>query len=145
MTALDTSEKLSIRLGVLLGYVGELRPYMGLSKEELGAERDRILKIERLFELAAECVLDISRMVVADQRLKIPEDNKGYILALGGAGVLDAEFFRKFAAMAGFRNVLVHMYLEIDYGDVADNLKRLNDLTRFAEQVARFYELKIKE
>jgi uncharacterized protein YutE (UPF0331/DUF86 family) len=38
-------------------------------------------------------------------------------------------------ALAGFRNILVHEYLEVDWQEVYRNLQQLEDLARFAEAV----------
>lgn len=38
--------------------------------------------------------------------------------------------------IAGFRNILVHDYLEIDPGIVYKSLKEINDFKEFAEHVA---------
>lgn len=92
-------------------------------------------------ELSCESVLDIARLVVTDQRLPIPEDSRGYVLALGKAGILEQEFAQEFSKIAGLRNILVHMYLDIDYGEVADKINReLGDFEKFSQQIAKFYE-----
>lgn len=67
----------------------------------------------------------------------------GYIIALGEAKILDKDFAEEFSKIAGFRNILVHMYLDIDYGEVADKVNnKLGDFEKFSQQVAKFYELK---
>ena len=86
--------------------------------------------------------MDIARLIVSDQRLPIPEDSRGYVLALGGAGILDGKFAEGFSKIAGFRNILVHMYLDIDYGKVVEKLGRLKDFDTFARGVAGYYEMK---
>ena len=42
------------------------------------------------------------------------------------------------AGAVGFRNVLVHQYVEVDDERVVDNLDRLDDLRRFVGDVARW-------
>lgn len=48
----------------------------------------------------------------------------------------------KLAAAAGQRNVLVHMYLDIDDREVFAALDRLDDLRRFAAAVQRVADSK---
>lgn len=143
MDGIDIIDKIGVKLGAIRRFAKKLAVYRGLTEEKLAGDEDTALKVERLFELACEAVLDVSRMMVSDQRYKIPEDSKGYILRLGEEGVLDAEFSKGFAGMAGFRNILVHDYLNIDYKEVADKLNRLGDFERFASEVAKYYELKV--
>lgn len=142
MTQLDNIDKIVLRLDKLKEFVKELKEYQNVTKEDLENDRKTSAVVDRLLELACESVLDISRLIVTDQRLKIPEDSKGYILALGEAEVLDKEFAQEFSKIAGFRNILVHMYLDIDYAQVADKVNnRLGDFEKFSQQVAKYYEI----
>lgn len=142
MTALDNVDKIVLRIDKLRGFVEDLKEYQGTTAEQLEADRKLSAVVDRLLELACESVLDISRLVVTDQRLRIPEDSKGYLLALGKAGILKEEFTEKFAPIAGFRNILVHMYLDIDYSKVAEYLNnKLGDFEEFSKQIAGYYEL----
>jgi len=50
-------------------------------------------------------------------------------------GVLPADFAERLASIAGFRNILIHEYLTVDWGEVYKNLQRLDDLYQFAEYV----------
>ena len=57
---------------------------------------------------------------------------------MGELGVLPADFARHLAPLAGFRNILVHEYLAVDWDEVYRALHRLEDLGRFAESVRRW-------
>jgi uncharacterized protein YutE (UPF0331/DUF86 family) len=57
---------------------------------------------------------------------------------MGELGVLQADFARQLAPVAGFRNVLAHGYVAVDWGEVYDALHRLQDLERFARSVRRW-------
>jgi uncharacterized protein YutE (UPF0331/DUF86 family) len=143
MTELDNIDKVTLRLQKLEDFVGSLKSYQGITVEKLETDKMLCSAIERQLELACESVLDIARLIVADQRLGIPEDSKGYILVLGKAGILDADFANTFASIAGFRNILVHMYLDIDYGQVVDKINnRLGDFEIFSKSIAKYYEFK---
>lgn len=143
MTKLDNIDKLSIRLKKLGEFVIDLKKFQGITRNELESNTSKAREVDRTLELASECVLDIARLVVSDQRLPIPEESREYILALGKAGILEGVFAEKFSKIAGFRNILVHMYLDIDYGEVAEKINReLGDFEKFSQQIAKFYELK---
>lgn len=143
MTQLDNVDKIVLRLDKLKEFVKELKEYQGTTKEVLEKDNKTSAVVDRMLELACESVLDIARLVVTDQRLKIPENSKGYILALGEAGILDKEFAEEFSRIAGFRNILVHMYLDIDYTEVADKVNnKLGDFEKFSQQIAKFYEIR---
>ena len=57
------------------------------------------------------------------------------ILRLGELGVLPPDFATHLAPLAGFRNILVHEYLEIDWQEVYRNLQQMGDLAQFASMV----------
>ena len=50
---------------------------------------------------------------------------------MGELGVLSPAFARHLAPLAGFRNVLVHEYVNVDW----DQVQRLENLERFAQLV----------
>jgi uncharacterized protein YutE (UPF0331/DUF86 family) len=52
---------------------------------------------------------------------------------MGELGVLPPDFARHPAPLAGFRNILVHEYLSVDWDQVYRNLQYLEDLGRFAD------------
>jgi uncharacterized protein YutE (UPF0331/DUF86 family) len=54
---------------------------------------------------------------------------------MGELGVLPPEFDRELAPIAGFRNVLVHEYLGLDWDEVYSNLQKINDLVKFSEPI----------
>jgi len=54
---------------------------------------------------------------------------------MGELGVLPVDFSQRLAPIAGFRNILVHEYISVDWDQVYENLQRLEDLDRFRELV----------
>ncbi|MBI5358073.1 DUF86 domain-containing protein [Candidatus Amesbacteria bacterium] len=141
MTKLDNLDKLFLRLKTLKEFVADLKKFQGVTQLQLESNKSKAREVDRTLELTCECVLDISRLIVSDLRLPVPENSKGYILALGKAGILEADFAMSFAPIAGFRNILVHMYLNIDYGEVADKINnRLEDFEIFSKSIAKYYE-----
>lgn len=67
-----------------------------------------------------------------------PESYRSGFATLGRHGVIDANLAARLQRWAGFRNVLVHAYLEIDHGIVHDVIPRdLGDLAQLAPAAAR--------
>jgi uncharacterized protein YutE (UPF0331/DUF86 family) len=57
------------------------------------------------------------------------------ILRLSELGVLPADFAEQLAPIAGFRNILIHEYLAVDWDEVYKNLQRIDELYQFSEYV----------
>ena len=65
------------------------------------------------------------------------------IQQLGELGVLPADFARHLAPLAGFRNILVHEYLEVNWDKVFLNLQDVEDLSQFAMHVRQWLRQQI--
>ena len=106
---------------------------------DLQKDRDKAAIVERNLQLAIECCVDIAELLIISGRLKKADDGKDAIIIVGEAGIIDKEFAREFSKTVGFRNLLIHEYLDIDYQKVAENLKsNLEDFEVFAQSVARY-------
>ena len=93
---------------------------------------------ERYLQLAIQAVLDVSNHIVADMNLNLPADSKELFEVLAKHKILSSRLSRKLTPMAGFRNVLVHEYLEIDRHRVYRALKHdLGDFERFIKAVSK--------
>lgn len=98
-------------------------------------EQDPYLRdiVERNLEVAAQCCIDIANRVISLEDLEKPQDYYSAFITLGQAGILSLKFARSFAGIAGFRNILVHEYIQIDWHEVYRNLHRLDDFYQFAD------------
>jgi uncharacterized protein YutE (UPF0331/DUF86 family) len=64
-----------------------------------------------------------------------PSDYYEAIMSMGELGVLPPDFARNLAPIAGFRNILIHEYLSVDWDYVYRYLQNLGDLERFADLI----------
>ena len=121
----------------------KLEPFKAKKKEEL--LQDPYLQdiVERNLEVSAQAVIDIANRIISIENLEKPRDYYEAIKRLGEAGILSLEFSEKLAPIAGFRNILVHAYLDINWNEVYNNLHQLNDISRFMKQVKNWMKKKI--
>lgn len=134
-------DKIRERLEALDKYVGILRRIKPTRQEVLVEDVATRSIAERHLQLAAEVCIDIAEIIIAEQGLGTPEEAREAIDLLGQEGVIEDELAFKFAAVAGFRNILVHDYLEIDYELVAEKINQnLGDFDIFAQQVAEYVQ-----
>jgi uncharacterized protein YutE (UPF0331/DUF86 family) len=92
--------------------------------------------VEHTLQIAIQAALDVASHVVSDERLGEPETNRALFDLLTESGRLPAALGRTLRDMAGFRNVIVHGYQDVDLGVVEDVLKNhLDDLLVFVAAV----------
>lgn len=65
-------------------------------------------------ERACQASIDMAMHVVATQRLGVPQSNAEAFVLLERAGLIDAALSKSLRGLAGFRNVAVHQYEELD-------------------------------
>ena len=120
-------------------YVALLRKVRGLADERHFVNDPLIYgNAERYLQLAIQAVLDISHHIVADRNLPLPVDSRSLFELLARQKVISKALSVKLAAMAGFRNILVHEYLEIDRHRVYRALTTdLRDFESFIRAVTR--------
>ena len=115
-----------------------LRRHAGASAQQLRADSDLRWIIERGLQLCAQNALDIAGHVASAAGLD-PTTYGSAIDCLVEANVLPAPFGERFRAIAGFRNVLVHGYLDVDLDLIARLLgESLDDFEEFARHVERW-------
>jgi uncharacterized protein YutE (UPF0331/DUF86 family) len=124
-------------LAALDDAVRHLRRHAGKSLADLATDRDASWAVERGLQLCAQNVLDAATHIAVSSGRDVP-DYASAIDALADLGVLPAAFAATLRDVAGFRNVLVHGYLDVDPKRVHAALnERLDDFVEFARFVDR--------
>jgi uncharacterized protein YutE (UPF0331/DUF86 family) len=94
--------------------------------------------VEHTLQLAIQATLDVGSHIVSDERLGEPETSRDVFRLLGRAGVVSTELTGRLEQMAGFRNVVVHLYQDVDLGIVRDVVENhLGDLLDFVAAIRR--------
>ncbi len=125
-------------LAALRRALAALRRHAGVSALALRADSDRRWAIERGLQLCAQNALDVASYLSAAAGFD-PTSYGSSIDCLVDAKVLPAKFGARFRGVAGFRNVLVHGYLDVDLDLIAGILTdSLDDFEEFAAHVERW-------
>lgn len=94
--------------------------------------------VEHTLQIAIQSALDVASHIASDERLGEPETNRALFQLLVGANVMSGDLASRLAEMAGFRNVLVHGYDEVQVQIVEDVVRNhLGDLDEFIAVVKR--------
>lgn len=76
--------------------------------------------VERGLQLAAECVFDVGNHLLSGHFGAAAEGYEQILDALEQRGVIDATLRAELSGLGGFRNILVHGYLDLDPDRVRD-------------------------
>lgn len=94
--------------------------------------------VKYVFVTAIEGCVDVAQHVCSSEGWGPPRDNADAVRTLGRHGVLDAALADRVARAVGFRNVLVHDYVDVDDQVVLARLDDPSDLAGFVAAVARW-------
>lgn len=123
--------------------LNRLRVLSQLDENAFIKDADKIGSAKYHFIVAIESCIDLCNHIIARNGYRSPEDYGDTFRVMAEAGGLAPTFAEDLAAMAKFRNRLVHLYWEVDDRQVHELLRnRLNDLSRFLAAIAAFLDLK---
>jgi uncharacterized protein YutE (UPF0331/DUF86 family) len=114
--------------------------HVGHPVEALSESSDELWAVERGVQLCAQNALDIAIHIAASAGHDVP-DYASAIDTLAEIEVVPREFAKRFRSVAGFRNILVHGYLDVDIAILHRTLNtRLGDFTEFAGYIEGFLQ-----
>jgi uncharacterized protein YutE (UPF0331/DUF86 family) len=126
-------------LSVIANSVNALKALQPLTYDEFAREHILVGSAERDFQVAVQAALDIGAHLLAELSVDVPKDYKDIFLKLAEVGILPLDFVPRLVGMAKFRNVLVHLYLEVDLKRLYHYLQHdLDDLELFARYVSEY-------
>lgn len=114
---------------------------LAVLRTESHAGRDRrsdpiwLRGVKYTFITAIEAGIDVAQHLCAVRGWGPPADNGDAMRLLGAHGVLTAQHADAMRKAVGFRNVLVHEYVDVSDEIVVARLGDLDDLDRFVEAV----------
>lgn len=102
------------------------------------ADEQRRAATERWLQVAVQICIDLGTQFVTEQSARPPSDYADVFTILGEKGVVSTDLAQRLADAAKQRNLIVHLYLEIDDRAVFASLTHLDDLREFAASLERF-------
>jgi uncharacterized protein YutE (UPF0331/DUF86 family) len=106
------------KLDTLRSLLAELEKHKGATMKEIAQDPYRV---ERLLELLVTAAADLLSHLLAE-RGEQPGTYREIFRRAGDQGLIAAELAERLEKAAGMRNVLVHLYEDIDYGIVQESV-----------------------
>lgn len=134
--------KLRQKLLYIRNSLAKLREIRDQGEDAFGSNPLAEPAATRLLQVAIEAVLDASHHIVAREGWGLPQSYRAALDQMIEHEVLPAESSERFRAMVAFRNRAVHLYDDLDMGQVFSILRDdLDDFELFLEAVTRRYLL----
>lgn len=122
-------------------YLKHLRAFAQMDVEQFVADTVSTAAAKYYCLVDIEVCLDVGNHIIAGKQFRAPTDYADVFRILGENQVIPKEFSVTLGKMAGFRNLLVHNYSEVDDRLVHENLRtRLSDLEQFQNYILQFLE-----
>jgi uncharacterized protein YutE (UPF0331/DUF86 family) len=119
--------------------VNALRTLQKLTLDELATDEVLQGAVERHLQVAIQATIDIGSLILSQESARIPDTYRGVFAELAKLGILPQAFAARMQDMAGFRNVLVHLYLNLELDRVYSYLQNnLHDFEEFARYVGEY-------
>ncbi len=118
------------RLAYVVTCVEDLRRHAEPERIEVDPVQRRF--IEHTLQLAIQSMLDVASSIVSSERLGEPKTNHELFDLLAQGGWIPLGRVERYRHIVGFRNVLVHRYLDVDAAIVREvAVEHLEDLLAF--------------
>ncbi len=112
--------------------------YQSISLEELHTDRDKRNMVLHAMLISIQSVIDIANHIIADKGLRKPSTYRESFEILYEERLIPKVLSDRLSDLAGFRNILVHIYLRLDIDAVYEVLQRdLSALKEYERAVKR--------
>jgi uncharacterized protein YutE (UPF0331/DUF86 family) len=118
--------------------ISRLRSWQPITQERLANELLLQWAVERGLQIAAEALFDAGTHILAGEFQEVVDRYAEVPERLAARSVLSVPTAARLQSLAGFRNVLVHDYADIDLGRVAAGAQRLDDFAAFIADVEQW-------
>jgi uncharacterized protein YutE (UPF0331/DUF86 family) len=123
------------------GYLHQLRLMAAKPRKQIVEDPVNFAATEHFLQLCAESCIDVANHIVSAQRYRAPKDFADVFAVLAENGILPKSSLPRLQAMARFRNLVVHLYWEVDPERVFDILSNhLHDFQEFEDVILEFIQ-----
>ncbi len=104
--------------------------------EEIVEDYILLSSLERNIQIAVEFLIDLSNYILAETIGGTPDTYKDIVSRVGKICNIDDQLIKEIRGIVGLRNILVHLYADIDYELVLGELKDIvNNIFKFVSEL----------
>jgi uncharacterized protein YutE (UPF0331/DUF86 family) len=134
-------DAVEVRLLRLESVISELMRLGQTAPEQFRREASSMWSVERGLQLGAEILLDVGNHILVAEYGVSSSEYRDIFKRLAERQVISLSLANRLGGLAGFRNILVHDYLDLDPERVLENLRRApQDFSEFAREIRDWLE-----
>ena len=113
--------------------------YQSISLEELRTDRDKRNMVLHALLISIQSAIDIANHIIAEKGFRKPSTYRESFEILYEEGLIPKDLSENLSDLAGFRNVLVHIYWRLDidavYGVLQNDFAALKEFERIVKKL----------
>jgi uncharacterized protein YutE (UPF0331/DUF86 family) len=122
-------------------YTTHLREISGQDQADFLQDPRSIGSARYYLQVSIETCINIANHIIAAERLRAPKDYKDSFQVLTEAGILPRDFARTMRELAGLRNLLVHLYWDVDDKMIYEGIRsELDDFETFVGYIVHYMD-----
>ncbi|MBI4333583.1 MAG: DUF86 domain-containing protein [Chloroflexi bacterium] len=131
-------EKVEFQLRLIQEEMGYLKSATSLKEQDYISDGGAQRIVERAFQRAVDSCINIGNHLIARLHLEKPQDYGTIFTILGKARVISPGLAPKMVDLAHFRNLLVHLYWQIDHQKIFREMpEKVLALENFVHEITR--------
>jgi len=132
-------DKIEGRIRLIRQYLTHLHQLASLEQADFPADPHAIGSARYYLTVAIEACLDIASHLIASKGMRAPQDYKDAFRVLNEAGILADDLANTMQSLAGLRNLLVHVYWNVNDAMIHESLQsELDDFETYIAQIVDF-------
>ncbi len=132
------SEGLLRRINRFKRALSKLNRLKNMDKSLLLADDDALDILENNARIVIEALLDVGRYIIAAKEWEVPSRYRDIPLILHRHQVINADEARLLEGLAGLRNIIVHLYADVDYEKLIGILELVDGMENLMNKLLRY-------
>ena len=131
-------EAISRRVLFLEREIEDIYKFRNFSYEEFINNNERRKILERTVENIVNSIIDISKILLAGEKIEIPKTYAGVISKLSDANFVTKEESKILENFVKLRNLLSHEYLDILWEEIKNFIHNIDVIEKFVKKVKSY-------
>jgi uncharacterized protein YutE (UPF0331/DUF86 family) len=142
----ELKERLVKHLNFLEEELKDYALFKKLQRDEYLSERNKRRNVERWIENVINSAVDISKVILTIEEIRIPDTYRGIVTMLSTVEGLKGVDTEELSKWVKFRNIVAHEYLDIKWSSISKFIKGADTLYKnFLNTAKQYLESKIEE